>query len=102
MICDKIDVVNKASPYLIKFVARIVTVLSFICWCVIFAEFLNSFYLYPAQIVHPLCNAIIIFSTHIPKEIHFATGSALDTIPYNVSIMANNFGELHRFKTMAI
>ena len=37
LLCDKIDVVNNAFPYLIKFVAWIVTDLSYICWCFIVA-----------------------------------------------------------------
>ena len=40
MLCDKIDVVNKAFPYVIKFLSRVVSVLSFFCCCVIVAEFL--------------------------------------------------------------
>ena len=80
MIGEKIDVVNKALPYVIIFVARIVTVLSFICCCVIVAEFFDSFYLEPAPISNPPCNVIIVFITHITSAIDCATGSTLDNI----------------------
>ena len=38
----------------------------------------------------------------MPAAINCATGSTLDTIPYNASIVENNFRKLHRFKTMSI
>ena len=38
---EKIDVVNKASPYVIKFVYWIVTVLYFLCFCVVVANVLT-------------------------------------------------------------
>ena len=41
MIFDKIDVVNKALPYVIISVARIVTILSFLCCCAVAEEFLT-------------------------------------------------------------
>ena len=43
MLCEKIDIVNKASPYIIKFISWVVTVLSFLCCCVIVAEFFFFF-----------------------------------------------------------
>ena len=43
MLFDKNDVVNKAYPYVIKFVACIVTVLSFLCFCVVVADFFTLF-----------------------------------------------------------
>ena len=74
VICQKIDVVNKESPYVIKFVALIVTILSFLCCCVVVADIFESFYLYPAPIVHTLCNVIVVFSTHMSAEINCTTG----------------------------
>ena len=99
---DKMDVLNKTFPCVIKFVAQIVTSVSFLFWCVRVAEFFYHFYLGPLPIVYPLCNFIIILRTHLPTEINYATGYTPDTILYNASIMENNFRELHRFKTMAI
>ena len=93
---------NKASPYVIEFVAWVVTVLSFLYWCVVVAEFFYYLYSDPAPIVYTLCNVIILVSTHMPAAINCATGSTMDTIPYNASIMANNFRKLHMFKTMYI
>ena len=43
MIFDEVYVLNKASPYIIKFVDWIVTFLSFLCCCIIIAEFFYSF-----------------------------------------------------------
>ena len=60
VIFEKIDVVNKASPYVIK--------------------------LETDPIVHPLCNVIIIVSTHLLAAKNCVTGSTPDTIPYNTSI----------------
>ena len=102
MLCDKFDVLNKASPYVIKFVVWIVTVLSYLCCCDVVAECFYYFKLELSLIVHPLCNVIIVVSTHIPKAINCDTGSTPDTTPYNASITANNFRKLHMFKTMAV
>ena len=38
IICEKIDVLNKSLPYAIKFLARILTVLSFLFFCVVVAD----------------------------------------------------------------
>ena len=101
-LCEKIDVVNKAVTYVIKFVAWIVTVLSFICLCVVVADIFYSFYLEPVPIVHPMYKFIIVVITHLPATINCATGSTQDTAPYNSSIMANSSSKLHIFKTKSI
>ena len=55
---EKIDIVNKALPYVINCVAWIVTVLNFICCCVIVAEFFTLLFgagansSYPVQCHH--------------------------------------------------
>ena len=41
--CDRFDVLNKASMYVINFVVWILTVLSFICCYVVVAEFFGYF-----------------------------------------------------------
>ena len=43
VICEKIDVVNQVSQYLIRLLSHIVTVLSFLCWCFIVAKVLKLF-----------------------------------------------------------
>ena len=91
VICENIDVVNKSLPYVIKNLAWVVTVLFFLCCCVVVAYIFNSFYLEPAPIFHTLCNVIIISSTHLSVAINFSTVSTPYTIPYNASIMENNF-----------
>ena len=90
VIFEKIDIVNKASTYVIKFVACIVTVLSYLCCCVVVAYFFDYFYLWPALIVHTLYNVTILVRNHPPAVINCSTGSTLDTIPYNESIAAKN------------
>ena len=91
MLCEKIYIVDKALQYVIKFVAWIVTALSFLYFCFI-----------PAPIFHTLYNVIIVISTHLSEAINFTTSYTLDTIPYNASIMENNFRKICRFKTVVI
>ena len=102
MLWEKIDFVNKISPYVIKFVAQVVTVLSILFRCVVVAELFFSFYLDPAMTFRPLCNVMILVSTHMSAAINCTTGSTLDTNYYNTSIMEKQIKKLHRFKTMAI
>ena len=45
VICEKIDVVNKVLPYVIKFVACIAIVLSFLCCCVVVSYVFTLFIL---------------------------------------------------------
>ena len=87
---------------MIKFLARIVTVLSFLCFYYFCCRVYYYFYLEPVLIFHPLCNVIIVVRTNLPVAIKFTSGSIQDTTPPNTSITVKKLRNLHSFKTMDI